>query len=59
MELLQVQRIEHVFREGNRCADLLAEHGPLNFSMFSSIPNFLAIQIMDDCNGISYPQMIL
>ncbi|CAI0443132.1 unnamed protein product [Linum tenue] len=54
--------IEHVYREGNRCADFLASRGhivPFGFHEVASTDPMLHYWIMYDCQGISEPRLVL
>ncbi|CAI0423001.1 unnamed protein product [Linum tenue] len=54
--------VEHVYREGNRCADFLASRGHVvrfGFHEVVSSDPMLSYWIMYDCQGISEPRMVL
>jgi hypothetical protein len=54
-------QIIHVFREANRCADILANIGSEGISGFDVLetPPARVRQIVDDdCRGVSFPRVI-
>ncbi|CAI0385416.1 unnamed protein product [Linum tenue] len=54
--------VEHVYREGNRCADFLASRGhvvPFGFHEVVSSDPMLSYWIMYDCQGVSEPRLVL
>ncbi|CAN1851753.1 Putative ribonuclease H protein At1g65750 [Linum perenne] len=52
--------VQHVFREANRVADLLAHlgHGkPLGTTFFNSAPSVIRYALFSDCTGTSIPRL--
>lgn len=58
MEKLQMVQLNHVYREANKTADVLAKDAlakPLGFTSFTIIPNVVRFQFDDDFVGATYP----
>ncbi|MCH94985.1 putative non-LTR retroelement reverse transcriptase, partial [Trifolium medium] len=54
-------KIIHVFREANRCADMLANmgsEGPIGFEFFANPPPRVMQIVDDDIRGVSFPRLI-
>ncbi|KAI8524755.1 hypothetical protein RHMOL_Rhmol13G0173700 [Rhododendron molle] len=61
MRQLGVKRIDHVYHEGNKCADLLANmdfHDGLDFHIFDVAPYCIILHLCDDRNGVEYPRLL-
>jgi hypothetical protein len=53
--------IIHVFREANRCVDMLANigsEGISGFELFENPPARVRQIVDDDCRGVSFPRLI-
>ncbi|GAU38719.1 hypothetical protein TSUD_396480 [Trifolium subterraneum] len=54
-------KIIHVFREANRCADMLASmgsEGPIRIEFFTNPPLRVKQIVNDDFRGVSFPRLI-
>jgi hypothetical protein len=54
-------RIIHVYREANRCADILANIGCVsatNTIVYDHPPQELIQVLADDCRGVAFPRLI-
>ena len=54
-------RVSHIFREGNRAADWLANYGvaqPLRFFVLEDIPLSFSRILEEDCRGVALPRFI-
>jgi hypothetical protein len=54
-------KINHVFREANKCADMLANMGCEDQcrTVFLENPPYRVAQIVEeDCRGVSFPRLI-
>jgi ribonuclease HI len=61
LEDFQEVRITHVFREANRCADMLANMGCSNIDniLYFEYPPVEVMQIVDDdYRGVSFPRLV-
>lgn len=61
MRQLGVEKIDHVYREGNKCADLLANMSfddALVFHLFDVAPVCINSQLCEDANGVEYPRLM-
>jgi hypothetical protein len=54
--------IIHVFREANRCVDMLANIGSEGMSgfdeLFENPPARVRLIVDDECRGVSFPRLI-
>ncbi|OMO90214.1 Endonuclease/exonuclease/phosphatase [Corchorus olitorius] len=60
MDLLNVRKIEHTYREGNDCADLLAKHGctqDRSLILFHHPPTFISSLLLADTMGLTSPRI--
>ncbi|KAI8572922.1 hypothetical protein RHMOL_Rhmol01G0238700 [Rhododendron molle] len=61
MRKLGVEKIDHIYREGNKCADALANmaYNPiLDFRILDIAPTCINSQLRDDTYGVSYPKLL-
>ncbi|KAH7845274.1 hypothetical protein Vadar_000239 [Vaccinium darrowii] len=61
MRQLGVVKIDHAYREGNKCADLLASmsfNDDLDFHVFDVAPACINSQLGDDLNGAQFPRLL-
>ncbi|KAL7223861.1 hypothetical protein ACSBR1_025341 [Camellia fascicularis] len=61
MKQLRISTVEHIFREANKCADILANERSFaidSFVVFNSAPSCLSKQLLDDGVGASYPRTV-
>ncbi|KAL7205643.1 hypothetical protein ACSBR2_018550 [Camellia fascicularis] len=61
MRQLRITTIDHVYREANKCADVLANQGNLameDFHVFNYVPSFILNQLYDDARGVLYPRTL-
>ncbi|KAH7849667.1 hypothetical protein Vadar_021159 [Vaccinium darrowii] len=61
MRQLGVMKIDHIYREGNKCADLLAKmsfNDALDFHIFDVAPTCINSQLCDNKNGVAYPRLL-
>ncbi|KAH7846405.1 hypothetical protein Vadar_013667 [Vaccinium darrowii] len=61
MRQLGVVKIDHAYREGNKCADLLASmsfNDDLDFHVFDVASACINSQLGEDLNGVEYPRTL-
>ena len=61
MRSIPIVRIQHCYREGNKCADALARQGALlrqNFSIFPELPSDVALLLSLDAAGVLYDRVV-
>ena len=61
MRSIPIIRIQHCYREGNKCADALARRGAFlrqNFSIFLEPPFDVALLLSLDAAGVLYDQVV-
>lgn len=55
-------RVLHVFREANRCADQLANHGQMlatqGVTFFSTVPPFLSLAFSADSSSTKFTRLV-
>lgn len=59
MDQLNIHKVEHTYREGNGCADILAKAGCFqddNFILYNETPDIISTMLLADQMGISLPR---